>query len=107
MIGDSVHHNPKGQDMAPHDEDEKQELTQTEEFSAKRSQQDLSRVPKILDVRVSLSKQPNIVSGVGRKKAKTDNQDDSSGGMSVTNNHTSAIEHLRDKTQSSHSSWKG
>lgn len=56
MLSDSVHHDPKGQDMASHDEDKKQKLTQAEDLPANRAHQDFSGIPKVLDLRISLSK---------------------------------------------------
>lgn len=76
MVGDCVHHDTEGQDVTTHDEDAEQKLAQAEEFTAKTAQQDLAGVCQVLDVRIPLTHQTDVVSGVSSEKTKADNQDD-------------------------------
>ena len=76
VVGDCVQHHAEGEDVAAHNEDTEQELTSTEEFAAETTQQNLTGVSQVLNVGVTLTHETNVVSGVGSKETKADNQDD-------------------------------
>lgn len=76
MVGDGVHHDPEGQEMAAHDEDAEEELAQAEKFTAERAHQDFSRIGQVLNVGIAFSEQSNVVTGVGRQDSETNDEDD-------------------------------
>ena len=76
VVRDCVHHDTEGEDVAAHDEDAEQELTGAEELTTEGTQKNLSGVTQVLDVRVTLTHETNVVSSVGGEETKTNNQND-------------------------------
>lgn len=106
MVGDRVHHDTEGQDVTAHDEDAEQELAQAKELAAEAAQQNLAGVRQVLDVRVTLTHETDVVPGVSSEEAKADNQDDTAVKAIVLVDlfRTSALcwYHLRHQTQGGH-----
>lgn len=101
MVGDGVHHDTEGQEVAAHDEDAKEELAQAEEFTAKRAHQDFSRIGEVLNVGVAFSEQSNVVTGVGRENSETNDEDDGPEGWELADCEVASSIRLdlRDETQ--------
>lgn len=76
MVGNGVHHDSKGDNVAAHDEDGKQDLAQSEELAAKPTQEDLSGIRQVMNVRVPLAKLADDISGVQCNNTESDNEDD-------------------------------
>lgn len=76
MVGDRVHHDAESQNVATHNEDGKQQLSNTEELTPKRSHQNLTSIRQVLNVRVALVELSNNVTGVCGEKTEADDQHD-------------------------------
>lgn len=76
MVGNGVHHDGKGDNVAAHDEDGKQDLAQSEELATKPTQEDLSGIRQVMNVRVSLAKLADDISGVQCNNTESDDEDD-------------------------------
>ena len=74
VVGNGVHHDAEGQDVATHDENAEQELASAEEFTANRAKQNLTSVRQVLNVRVPFTHQSNVVSGICCQKTQANNQ---------------------------------
>lgn len=59
MIGNGVHHGGKGDDMATHDEDRKENLTQTEELPPKGTEKNLSGICQVVNMGVPCTELSN------------------------------------------------
>lgn len=78
VLGHGVHHIPKREDMASHDEDREEDLAQPKQLSPKRPHQDLSCVCQVVDMRVRGAELCNGVSRIRGDDSKADNQDNGS-----------------------------
>lgn len=107
VVGDGVHHHAEGKNVATHDEDTEKKLAQAEKFTAEAAQQNLTGVRQVLDVRVALAHEANIISGVCSEKTKTDNQNNTAIGLSVSRFFgEKMIGHVRDQSQGRHGCGK-
>ena len=88
VVGDCVHHDAEGEDVAAHDEDAEQELTGAEELTTEGTQKNLSGVTQVLDVRVTLTHETNVVSSVGGEETKTNNQNDTTKRIAMLASHS-------------------
>lgn len=100
VIGDGVHHDAEGKNMATHDEDAENELATAEQFAAKSAQQNLTSVAQVLDVGVAFAHETDVVSGVCGEKTEADNQDDTTAQpVSIAVFRIGSYEHVRDQTK--------
>lgn len=76
MLGDGVHHDGEGKDVACHDEDEEEELSTTQDFATNATGHDLTGITHTMDVRISHFELTNDIASVGRQTAETDDDDD-------------------------------
>jgi hypothetical protein len=76
VVGNSVHHDTEGEEMAAHDEDTEKELANTEQFAAEAAEEDLAGITQVLDVRVTFTEETNVVSSVCCEQAKANNEND-------------------------------
>lgn len=76
MIGDGVHHNGEGDDVATHDEDGEENLAQSEQLPAKAAHEDLSRIGEVVDVRVAFTELTNDITSVQGEDTETDDEDE-------------------------------
>lgn len=107
MVGDGVHHGGEGDDMASHNEDGEEQLTKTEELTAKATHDDLASVCEVVDVRVTGTELANGVTGVEGNDTKTDDDDDGAGETCQLSLMAKWLEvNLRHQTNGSQSSWQ-
>lgn len=83
MGGDAVEHDGKGEDVGCHAEDEENDLTEAEEFAAKRPKEDHACVGHVVHVRVAHFELPYHVAGVGGEEAENENEDKAARRQSV------------------------
>lgn len=76
MLGEGIHHDHECEDMAPHDEDQEQQLRSTQDLTPEAAQKDLARVCHAVDVRVCELELAEDIAGVCSDEAKADDQDD-------------------------------
>jgi hypothetical protein len=77
MLSNGVHHDTECQDVTTHDEDGEQQLAGAEELTSKCTQQNLTSVGKVLNVRILLMELRNNIASIGSKETQADNQDNS------------------------------
>lgn len=80
-IGDGVHTDGPGQDMAAHDEDEKDQLRKGEQLisepgTAQWREKNMADISEGSHMRISMAKDPNHIAGIGRESTQTENEDD-------------------------------
>lgn len=76
MVGNGVHHDSKSDDMATHDEDREEDLAQTEQLPTESAHEDLSRIGKVVDVRVAFTELTNDITSVKGEDTKTDDENE-------------------------------
>lgn len=76
VVGNGVHHDSKSDDMATHDEDREEDLAQTEQLPTESAHEDLSRIGKVVDVRVAFTELTNDITSVKGEDTKTDDENE-------------------------------
>lgn len=64
MIGQGIHKNIKHEDVARHEKNQKQKLSETEQLAAETTHQELASVSHAVDLGVSELKLTNLVASV-------------------------------------------
>lgn len=77
MFRNRVHGNREGQQMARHDEDDKQQLADTEDLATNRPKEDLTGISQILDMWIAPSELADDVTGVGGQKTEANDENNS------------------------------
>lgn len=76
MLSQGVHHDSKRKDVAPHDEDQEEQLCSSEDFAANGTEKNLASVGHAVDVRVAHLELAQVVTGVGCENAEANDEDD-------------------------------
>ena len=63
--------------MTSHDEDREEQLSDSEDLPSNRTEQHLTGISEVLNVRVALVELSDDISGVGSEETKTDDEDES------------------------------
>lgn len=64
MVGDGVHHGGEGDNMATHNKDRKENLTQTKELPPKATEEDLSSIGQVVNMGVPRTELSNGIPSV-------------------------------------------
>jgi hypothetical protein len=76
MVGQSVHHHRKGENVTAHDEDQEQELRIAQEFPAESPHEHLPCITHAVDVGITQLELPNYIAGICSNYRETNNQND-------------------------------
>lgn len=76
VIGDGVHHDGEGDDVATHDEDGEEDLAESEQLAAKGAHEDLARIGEVVNVRVAFAELTNDITSVEGENTETDDEDE-------------------------------
>lgn len=76
VVGNGVHHDSEGDNVATHDEDREEDLAQTEQLPAKSAHEDLSRIGKVVDVGVAFTELTNDITSVKGEDTETDDENE-------------------------------
>jgi hypothetical protein len=81
VLSHRVHHDAESQDVTAHDEDGEQKLANTEKLAAEYAEQNLTRIGKVLDMRVALVELSDDISCISSQNTKTDDKNKGTGAL--------------------------